>query len=84
MNAKYIKTEDNQIIVFPKDIPHSTFQHLNPKSAGFIQFGIAYPDYNNPEITVSCRGKSDTLNLAADTEDSNLAMHQLVTYHLFA
>ena len=33
---KYIKTKDNQIVIFPASFQHSQFKHLDPVSAGFI------------------------------------------------
>jgi hypothetical protein len=72
--AKYIKTEDNDIIVFGEQLMHSDFKHMNPVSAGFIYFGI--DNYGSP--TCSCHGESISLRLASDEEeDTFLAQSQL-------
>lgn len=38
--AKYIKTKGRQIIVFSEAFYHSSFQHFEPVSAGFVQFSV--------------------------------------------
>ena len=38
MATKYIKTKDNEIIVFSALLNHSDFINYNPISAGFILF----------------------------------------------
>jgi len=72
--AKYIKTKNNDIIVFGEQMMHSDFKHMNPISAGFIYFGINKE--GNP--TCSCHGESISLRLASDEEeDTFLAQSQL-------
>lgn len=73
-NAKYIKTKNNEIIVFGEIMLHSYFKPLNPVSAGFISFGIN--EDGNP--TCSCFGGSISLGLPSDEEeDTRLAQFQL-------
>ena len=71
--AKYIKTKDNEIIVFSEAMFHSDFRNMNPVSAGFISFGINKD--GNP--TCSCYGESISLRLQSDEEDTLIAQHQL-------
>ena len=73
--TKYIRTKDNEIIVFGEIIQHSDFRNFNPVSAGFISFGIN-PESKNP--TCSCYGRSISLNLDSnEEEDTRLAKMQL-------
>jgi hypothetical protein len=71
--VKYIKTKDKEIIVFGEIMVHSDFKNRNPISAGFISFGINKD--GNP--TCSCYGKSISLGLQSDEEDTILAQRQL-------
>ncbi len=54
MDIKYVRTEDDEIIVFSSIMNHSDFRNFNPISAGFISFGINRQ--GNP--TCSCYGES--------------------------
>lgn len=79
-NVKYIKTEDNQIIVFGEYYQHSQFRMFNPVSAGFISIG-AKGKYE-PDCT--CYGESVSLGLKADVEiDTELARKQILGYGYF-
>jgi hypothetical protein len=71
---KYIRTQDDEIIIFGEIMNHSEFKHWNPKSAGFVSMGI---DQNgNPSL--SCYGESVSLNLKSNPEeDTKLAKFQL-------
>lgn len=60
LKQKYVKTEDNVIIVFSELLQHSEFKRFNPKSAGFISFGTDR-ETRNPSCT--CYGESISLNL---------------------
>ena len=72
--VKYIKTKDNEIIVFGEIMVHSDFKDMNPVSAGFISFGIN--EDGNP--TCTCYGQSISLGLESDEEeDTRLAQRQL-------
>lgn len=72
--VKYIRTKDNEIIVFGEIMKHSDFKILNPISAGFISFGINKE--GNP--TCSCYGRSISLDLdSKPEEDTILAKSQL-------
>ena len=71
---KYIRTKDNEIIIFGEIMQHSDFRNFNPVSAGFISFGINKE--GNP--TCSCYGYSISLNLdSKEEEDTRLAKLQL-------
>lgn len=72
--AKYIKTKNNDIIVFGEQMMHSDFKHMNPVSAGFIYFGLN----EEGNVSCSCHGHSISLGLASEEEeDTFLAQSQL-------
>jgi hypothetical protein len=72
MKHKYIRTHDDQIIIFPLKVSHDTFEYLDPKSAGFISIKDKH---------IVCDGHSETLNLdSIIDEDSKLARLQLLGY----
>jgi hypothetical protein len=72
--VKYIRTKDNEIIIFGEIMNHSDFRNFNPVSAGFISFGINKE--GNP--TCSCYGESFTLNMKSNPEeDTIIAKRQL-------
>lgn len=72
--VKYIRTKDNEIIIFGEIMQHSDFRKFNPVSAGFISFGINKE--GNP--TCSCYGHSVSLGLSSnEEEDTRLAKMQL-------
>ena len=75
MKAKYIKTDNDIIIMFGSHVNHSKFKHWNPVSAGYITFGF---DDDECEITCTCYGESTSLGLKADEKDSILAKVQLL------
>lgn len=74
--VKYIKTKDNQIIVFSHLQQHSEFKRFNPVSAGFISF--SYGEDTQSGVKCECYGESVSLNLKADVGDSELARLQIV------
>lgn len=75
--VKYIKTENNQIIVFGEYYTHDQFRKFKPISAGFIGFG----QDKDGQITCECYGKSISLGLKADEkEDTELAKKQILGY----
>jgi len=76
LNVKYVRTENDKIIVFPKTIQHSEFKSFNPVSAGFIKIGMG----KNHTTTCSCYGESLTLGLKSKIEDTNLARKQILEY----
>jgi hypothetical protein len=71
--AKYVRTKDDEIIIFPAFRVHSSFRHLEPISAGFISFGIN----SNGDMTCQCFGESISLNLESLKDDTLLAKFQL-------
>ena len=77
MKVKYIRTEQNIIIVFPELMQHSEFKILNPVSAGFISIGAA----EKFEPTITCLGESVSLKLKSnEIEDTLLARKQILGY----
>lgn len=73
--VKYIRTKDDEIIVFSELQQHSDFQQFNPISAGFIVIGAG--DGRMP--TCKCYGKSVSLKLKAnEEEDTELATQQIL------
>jgi hypothetical protein len=68
MRGKYIKTIDNEIILFPEHIMHSDFRNLKPISAGFF--------YYESSNYIVCHGHSISLNLSSDVNDSEIANRQ--------
>ena len=72
--VKYIRTKDNQIIVFSGSIQHSEFKSFEPISAGFISFGIGKD--RNPDC--SCYGDSFSLKLKSMEDDTRLARMQIL------
>jgi hypothetical protein len=72
--VKYIRTKDDEIIIFGEIMQHSDFRNFNPVSAGFISFGIN----NDGNPTCSCYGESYSLNMESNPEeDTMLAKRQL-------
>lgn len=66
---KYIRTENDEIIVFPDTIRHDSLAHMRPKSAGFIIVGKGK--------FVACFGNSETLQLKSiESEDTAVAKKQ--------
>ena len=74
LRQKYVITKDGVIIVFPELLQHSEFRRFEPKSAGFISFGVN--KQGNP--TCSCFGESISLGLKSnEEEDTFIAQRQL-------
>lgn len=77
MRTKYIRTKDNEIIVFSELQQHSEFRNFEPVSAGFISIGAP----NQYEVECRCYGESISLELKADEEkDTKLARKQILGY----
>ena len=75
MKVKYIKTKNNQIIVFSALFEHSNFRSFEPVSAGFISIGVGAD--KNPDCT--CYGESVSLGLKSDEAmDTSLARRQIL------
>jgi hypothetical protein len=79
MRVKYIRDKDDNIIVFPDTIGHNEMKHREPKSAGFISFGIN--KLFNPSC--HCHGESVSLGLKADIGDTRLALMQILGYNAY-
>jgi len=72
--TKYIKTKNNEIIIFSELQQHSEFRYFNPVSAGFIAIGM--DDIGNPNCT--CYGESISLDLKSMEDiDTRLANRQI-------
>ena len=72
--VKYIRTKDDEIIIFGEIMVHSDFRHFKPVSAGFISFGINKEGHP----TCRCYGESISLNMESNPEeDTLLAKRQL-------
>lgn len=72
--VKYVRTKDNEIIVFGEIMQHSSFKNRQPVSAGFISFGVNKE--GNPSCT--CYGESISLGIKSNPEeDTILAKLQL-------
>ena len=65
---KYVKLEDDSIIIFPMIIDHSSFKSRKPVSAGFCYIS---------EEEVNCFGESFTLGIESDEKDSEIATKQI-------
>lgn len=78
MKTKYIRTENDEIIVFSELQQHKEFKHFNPVSAGFISFGVD----KDKNISCDCYGESVSLNLESDPEfDTKLAKKQILGHY---
>lgn len=70
--VKYIRTIDDEIIIFGEIMQHSDFSNFNPVSAGFIRFGVN----NEGNPTCSCYGSSFSLGLDSKSEEDTLLAKQ--------
>jgi len=68
---KYIRTANDEIIMFPEIKKHSDFKHLNPLSAGFVRFKTTFEEKEGCIITAECYGESDSLGLKSTSEIDN-------------
>lgn len=66
--VKYIRTKDDEIIIFGEVMQHSDFRNFNPVSAGFISFGIN----NEGNPTCSCYGESISLRMESNPEEDTM------------
>lgn len=69
MTLKYIRTKDNQVIVFPDTMLHKDFAGFNPISAGFIDFNADERGF----VSTYCHGESVSLKLKSFPEDTEIA-----------
>jgi len=75
MKAKYIKTKDDEIIIFSELQQHKEFKHFHPVSAGFVSFKCD----KNGNVTCECYGESISLNLESDSQiDTKLTKKQIL------
>lgn len=71
LHLKYIKTRNDEVIIFPATIDHSDMRSFNPVSAGFCSV-------KHDTKKVSCFGSSYSLNISSNPEeDSFLATRQV-------
>lgn len=62
---KYVKLKNDEVIIFPCVIEHSTFRGLEPVNAGFC--------YVNPVMKrIDCFGESVSLRLKSDKRNDTL------------
>lgn len=82
LKQKYIRTKNNEIIVFPELLQHSEFKHFEPVSAGFISIGtkkVKHGEQEYSETDCKCYGESISLRLKSnEEEDTNLARRQIL------
>lgn len=79
MKAKYIITNNGDIIIFSPGLNHSDFKEFNPVRAGFIEFDL---DIQGGEITCNCFGESISLGLKSDTgKDTVIAERHILGYY---
>lgn len=79
--VKYIKTSNNEIIVFSELLKHSEFKRFGPVSAGFISIGVTVAGGNGyAQTSCDCYGESVSLGLKADEDDARLARKQILGY----
>jgi hypothetical protein len=65
-NPKYVNTPGGMVI-FSSAMQHSEFGHMGPTSAGFLTISED-PDTREPKAV--CWGRSESLNLECDENDS--------------
>jgi hypothetical protein len=71
---KYVRIKEyNGIIIFPCFVEHLSMENLNPVSAGFCLV-----DADNKKV--SCYGRSKSLNLKSDENDTKEATKQVFGY----
>lgn len=80
--AKYIRTKNNQIIVFSELLNHSDFKSFEPVSAGFIFISSEKETTTSgtySKTKCNCYGRSVSLNLDSNpVEDTMLANLQIL------
>jgi len=74
MKVKYIKTDENTIIIFSEYLSHDDFESFKPVSAGFISIGVD----ENFSLSCVCYGESISLGLKSEEIDSILAGKQIL------
>jgi len=72
--TKYVRTSNNEIIVFTELIQHKYFKDWEPISAGFISFSAD----KNGEVFCKCYGESVSLKLKSMEQDTLLANRQIL------
>lgn len=78
MKTKYIRTENNQIIIFPEYHQHSDFKSFKPISAGFLHTFV--DEHGN--ASCKCYGESVSLNLKSDeVKDTMYAKRQIFGFY---
>ena len=81
LKQKYIRTDENKIIVFSELLQHNEFKNFNPVSAGFISISTKKVEHNMQyyyETDCACYGESVSLGLKSNEEDTALAKKQIL------
>lgn len=87
LKQKYIRTSNDEIIVFSELLQHNKFKNFNPISAGFISISTKKVEYNMMgdvwETDCACYGESVSLGLKSnEEEDTYLAKKQILGHLL--
>lgn len=61
---KYIRTDNDQIIMFPETMKHEQFKQFNPQSAGFVKMKVDAEGI----IHAECSGRSNSLDMESTPE----------------
>jgi len=78
--VKYIRTKENQIIVFSELLTHDQFKNFDPISAGFISIRSIEVEGRHTS-SCTCYGESVSLDLKSRPEkDTELARKQILGY----
>jgi hypothetical protein len=76
LKQKYIRTKNNEIIVFPELLQHSEFKHFEPVSAGFISINAKLEKHHREqqwcETSCKCYGESISLGLKSNEEEDTM------------
>lgn len=79
MKAKYVKTENDEIIIFSELQQHKDFKHFSPVSAGFVLFKTD----KDGNVTCECYGESISLSLESDPQIDTLLTKKQILGNLY-
>jgi len=85
LKQKYIRTNDDKIIVFSELQQHKEFRNFSPVSAGFISFFTTKVEHNMQyyyETDCKCYGESVSLNLKSNEEEDTFLAQKQILGHL--